>query len=103
MTATTFPEQFLTVSTNGQAALHAEATNGRPLVKIYEWPRLMTVEVAAAYTGMSAKTIRNHGCSLPGKRKWGSTIVFDRKAIDVMLDRAGGRRDLWLDAERLCQ
>ena len=73
------------------------------LVVVQDWPRLLTVELAAVYLGTTPKTIRNHRCKLPGMRKMGSRVVFDRKAIDAMLDRSGGMRDLWLDAERLSQ
>ncbi len=65
------------------------------------WPRLLTVELAALYLGLSPKTIRNHRYRLPGLRKWGDKIVFDRHAIDRMIDHSGGRRSLWVDAERL--
>lgn len=68
------------------------------------WPRLLTVEMAALYLGIRPKTIRNHRYQLPGLRKWGGErgkIVFDRYVIDRWLDRCGGRRCLWLDAERL--
>ena len=66
------------------------------------WPRLLTVEMAATYLGVSPKTIRNHRYRLPGMRKWGGKVVFDRQAIDRMLDHSGGRRNLWIDSERLC-
>ena len=71
-------------------------------VKVAGWPRLLTVEMAALYLGLSPKTIRNHQHKLPGMRKWGGKIVFDRRALDRMIDHAGGRRSLWVDAERLC-
>ncbi len=67
------------------------------------WPRLLSVELAAQYLSVSAKTIRNHRYRLPGLRKWGNKIVFDRHALDRMLDHSGGRRSLWVDAERLCR
>lgn len=73
-----------------------------PKIVMVDWPRLLTIELAAAYLGTTVKSIRNHGCRLPGRRKMGSRVVFDRKALDAMLDRAGGMRDLWVDAERLC-
>ncbi len=67
------------------------------------WPRLLTVDMAALYLGINAKTIRNHKYRLPGMRKWGGKLVFDRHAIDRMLDHSGGRRSLWVDAERLTE
>ena len=67
------------------------------------WPRLLTTEMAARYLGLSAKTIRNHGNRLPGRRSWGGKVVFDRHEIDKMLDKARGIRSLWIDAERACR
>ena len=64
------------------------------------WPRILTVEVAAAYLGLSPKTIRNHSNRLPGERRWGDKVVFDRYEIDKMLDKARGLRSLWVDAEK---
>ena len=72
--------------------------NGR--VVIASWPRLLTVEQAAAYLGLSPKTIRNHKCQLPGRRNWGGKPVFDRYALDKMIDRSRGTRSLWVDAEK---
>ena len=72
-------------------------------VVIASWPRMLSIELAAAYLGLSPKTIRNHKCQLPGRRSWGGKVVFDRQAIDRMLDHSGGRRSLWIDSERLCQ
>ena len=64
------------------------------------WPRLLTVEMASLYLGLSPKTIRNHSNSLPGRKKWGQKIVFDRYALDSMIDRSRGLRSLWVDVER---
>ena len=66
-------------------------------------PRLLTVEQAAAYLGLSPKTLANHKYQLPGLRKWGNKIVYDRLVLDRMLDHSGGPRSLWVDAERLCR
>ena len=78
-------------------------TDGNGRIILATWPRLLTVEMAAAYLGLSPKTIRNHRHKLPGLRTWGGKLVFDRHAIDKMLDHSGGRRSLWVDAERLCE
>ncbi len=64
------------------------------------WPRMLTVEQAAAYLGLSPKTIRNHKYQLPGRRNWGGKPVFDRYALDKMIDRSRGTRSLWVDAEK---
>ena len=80
-----------------------EEPEGKGGIVLSAWPRLLSVEMAARYLGLSPKTIRNHKYKLPGLRKWGSLIVFDRHAIDRMLDYSGGRRSLWVDAEKLCR
>ena len=67
------------------------------------WSRLLTIDMAALYLGLSAKTIKNHGCRLPGRKKWGGKVVFDRHQLDKMPDRSRGWRSLWTDAERLCE
>lgn len=64
----------------------SSADNGRLMFSC--WPRLLSVELAALYLGLSPKTIRNHQHKLPGMRKWGGKIVFDRKANDTR--REGG-------------
>ena len=74
-----------------------QSTDNSPL------PRGLDTQAAARYLGLSPQTIRNHKYKLPGLRKWGSLIVFDRHEIDRMLDHSGGRRSLWVDAERLCR
>ena len=56
------------------------------------WPRMLTVEQAAAYLGLSPKTIRNHRYRLPGMRKVVGKVVFDRQAIDRSRGQYGGRR-----------
>ena len=86
-----------------QAADHPAAGKREGAIVLSTWPRLLSVELAAQYLGLSPKTIRNHKYKLPGLRKWGSLIVFDRHAIDRMLDHSGGRRSLWIDAEKLCR
>ena len=88
---------------NKQAADHPVAGKREGAIILSTWPRLLSVEQAGAYLGLSAKTIRNHRYRLPGLRKWGGKIVFDRHALDRMLDHSGGRRSLWVDAERLCR
>ncbi len=87
-------------SVTGQLEI-AKTDTGQVIVAC--WPRLLTAEMAATYLGLSPKTIRNHQYRLPGKRSWGGKIVFDRLAIDRMLDHSGGRRSLWIDSERLCK
>lgn len=81
---------------------HLGSTTGsQPILAV--WPRLLTLQQAALYLGLSPKTIKNHKSKLPGRRKWGDKIVFDRCALDKMIDRSEGLRSLWVDAARLSE
>lgn len=64
-------------------------------------PRLMTVSETATYLSVGVQTLRNRGDLVPGRRKLGRKVVFDRVVIDQWLDDADGVRDLWVDAERI--
>ena len=65
------------------------------------WPRLLSVKLAAKYLGLAPKTITNRGSNLPGRKRLGRRIVFDRIELDKWIDQNDGRRDLWLDADRM--
>ena len=65
------------------------------------WPRLLSVQLAAAYLGVAPQTLRNRGHEVPGRRTLGRKVVYDRAIIDRWLDRNDGTRDLWLDARRM--
>ena len=80
-----------------QLPILAKTTAG---LVVAAWPRMLDLQMAALYLGISAKTIRNHRHKLPGMRKWGDKIVFDRHALDRMIDRSQGMRSLWVDAEK---
>ena len=37
-----------------------------------DWPRLMSIDLAAAYLGLGVSTIRSHG---PKPKRWGSRVL----------------------------
>ncbi len=65
------------------------------------WPRLLTVERAAAYIGLAAQTVRNRAGEIPGRKRLGRRVVYDRAVLDRWIDRNNGRTDLFLDGVRL--
>ena len=81
---------------NGQIEI-AKTDDGR--VVIASWPRMLTVELLAAYIGLAAQTVRNNADRIPGRRNLGRRVLFDRHVIDRWLDRGDGARDLWVDAK----
>ena len=56
------------------------------------WPRLMGVKMAAAYIGLSPKTIyngicRNAQCPFPVKpKRYGKKVLFDKRDLDAWVD-----------------
>ena len=65
-------------------------------------PRLLTVKQTAAYIGLAEQTVRNRAHEIPGRRKLGRRLLFDRVELDRWLDRGDLVRDLWIDARRAC-
>ena len=65
------------------------------------WPRLLTVERAAAYLGLAAQTVRNRAGEIPGRKRLGRKVVYDRSVLDRWIDRNNGRSDLFIDGVRL--
>jgi hypothetical protein len=60
--------------------------------KIYPWPRLLSVDLAAAYLSISPKTIRN-GLSKDAEKpfpvkpkKYGKRVLFDIYDLDAYVD-----------------
>lgn len=51
-----------------------------------DWPRLMPVELAAAYLSRSATVIRERG---PKPKRDGRSVLYDRKDLDRWADRLG--------------
>jgi hypothetical protein len=52
------------------------------------WPRLMGVDLAAAYLGLSATTLREKG---PEAKEYGKRRLYDRNDLDRWADRLGGQ------------
>ena len=87
-----------------------------PRIVVTDWPRLLTITQAALYLGISPQTIRNRDAGwtredgtkvepvpLPGRKTWGSKPVYDRHALDRLIDENNGVSDLWIDAGRIAK
>ena len=64
-------------------------------------PRLMTVLQCAAYINVSERTLRNHGDLIPGRKRLGRRVLYDRVLIDRWISENNGLTDLLLDASRI--
>jgi hypothetical protein len=53
-----------------------------------DWPRLMGVDLASAYLGLSATTLRVKG---PAPKEYGKRRLYDRIDLDRWADRLGGQ------------
>lgn len=53
-----------------------------------DWPRLMGVDLASAYLGLSATTLRDKG---PAPKEYGKRRLYDRNDLDRWADRLGGQ------------
>ena len=69
-----------------------EIQQNRNVVIVKEWPRLMDIPIAAAYIGMSPKTLRNRlsrkaedPFEVKPKRR-GRKVLFDRLDLDKYAD-----------------
>ena len=65
------------------------------------WPRLLSVELAANYLGLAVQTVRNRAGEIPGRKRLGRKVVYDRDVLDRWIERNTGRTDLFLDGVRL--
>jgi Fe-S cluster biosynthesis and repair protein YggX len=52
------------------------------------WPRLMAIDLASAYLGLSATTLRQKG---PAPKEYGKRRLYDRIDLDRWADRLGGQ------------
>jgi hypothetical protein len=57
-------------------------------VLLPDWPRLMPIELAAAYLSRSVSTIRERG---PTPKRDGRSVLYDRNDLDRWADRLGGQ------------
>jgi hypothetical protein len=57
-------------------------------VLLPDWPRLMPIELAAAYLSRSVSTIRDRG---PAPKRDGRSVLYDRQDLDRWADRLGGQ------------
>ena len=65
------------------------------------WPRLLNVTMAASYLGLAVQTVRNRAGEIPGRKRLGRKVVYDRNVLDRWIERNNGRTDLFLDGVRL--
>jgi hypothetical protein len=64
-------------------ALHREA--------LPDWPRLMSVELAARYLGLGATTLREMGPDGPKPKRYGKRVLYDRRDLDRWADALDGQ------------
>jgi hypothetical protein len=57
-------------------------------VTLPDWPRLMSVELAAAYLSRSVTIIRERG---PEPKRDGRSVLYDRVDLDRWADRLAGQ------------
>lgn len=56
--------------------------------RLPDWPRLMSIELAAAYLSRSPTVIRERG---PTPKRDGRSVLYDRVDLDRWADRLGGQ------------
>jgi hypothetical protein len=57
-------------------------------VLLPDWPRLMPIELAAAYLSRSVSTLRERG---PTPKRDGRSVLYDRADLDRWADCLGGQ------------
>ena len=72
--------------------------NGQPA----RWPRLLSMELCAAYLGVSPETLRKQPL-VPGRRVAGRKPLYDRLALDRALDDCSDGADIWIALRRACE
>lgn len=72
-----------------------------PGIVLSVWPRLLGVEMTAAYLGLAPQTVRNHRADLPGRKRFGRKVLYDREALDRLIEKNNGVTDLWVDARKM--
>jgi hypothetical protein len=53
-----------------------------------DWPRLMSVDLAARYLGIGQTSLRDHG---PQPKRLGARVLYDRKDLDRWADALDGQ------------
>ncbi len=66
-------------------------------------PRMLDYEGLAKYMSVAVQTLRNHRGQIPGRKKLGRKVLFDRQVVDRWLDKNRGVTDLWIDAKRMME
>ena len=62
---------------------------------------MLEIPQLASYLGLAEQTVRNHAAEIPGRRRFGRKVVYDKKVVDRWLDRNKGVTDLWVDAKKM--
>ena len=76
-------------------------SDAKGAIIVSAWPRLLSVELAATYLGLAPQTLRNHARELPGRKRFGRKVLYDRLELDRLIEKNNGVTDLWLDARRM--
>ncbi|NFV80061.1 hypothetical protein [Magnetospirillum aberrantis] len=66
------------------------------LENLPNWPRLMSVDQAAAYCGLSGEAFRQHVTVQP--LRFGRRVLYDRMKIDSWLDEISSNGGVDVDA-----
>ena len=82
---------------------HQRLPASSPEAAVWDWPRLLSVELLAAYLSVAPQTVRNNADRIPGRRRFGRRVLWDRRIVDRWLDRNDGSRDLWVDARAMAK
>jgi hypothetical protein len=63
------------------------------------WPRMMPLDLAAGYLGVSPENLRKQK-NIAGLRRAGSKVLYDRAAFDRALDDCVDGADIWVALRR---
>ena len=57
--------------------------------------------VGGSYLGLAVQTVRNRAGEIPGRKRLGRKVLYDRNVLDRWIERNNGRTDLFIDGVRL--
>ena len=83
-----------------EPVVHVEQDRRPPRLVVMPWPRLLSIELLARYLSISPLTVRNHSGEIPGRRKVGRKVVFDRLVIDGSLEGRRENDNVWVAFRR---
>jgi hypothetical protein len=79
------------------AATHQFSTKALDRAALPDWPRLMAVELAAAYVGIGRTMLEEQG---PAPKRIGRRVLYDRHDLDRWADALDGQQLPADDAEK---